>query len=92
MMDDAPINFASSPFMNCPGKKKFLQLLLPLKHRVGHPAFSRQGKTWKSKELVPEQVLTGKLGGNGKQRGGHCKAGKARKSLHRHLRSKNSYL
>jgi len=24
MMDDAPINFASSPFMNCPGKKKFI--------------------------------------------------------------------
>ena len=94
MMDDAPINFASSPFMNCPGKNKFIysnRCYLLRRVWLIQP-FPGKGKTWKSKGLVPACTLIGKLGGNGKQRGGHCKVGKTRKSLHRHLFLKNIYL
>lgn len=93
-MDDASINFASSPFMNCPGKNKLIysdHCYLLRRVWVIQP-FPGKGKTWKSKELAPEGALIGKLRGSGKQRGGHCKTGKTRESLHRYLFLKNIYL
>lgn len=94
MMDDAPIKFASSPFMNCPGKEKFIysnHCYLLRRGWVIQPS-PGEGKTWKSQELVPERAFSGKLGGNGRQRAGYCTAGKPRKSFHKYLFSKNIYL